>query len=179
MIRLQNVLGVGEPCNPIKEAAVSVLFPSWTKFHKDRKDVYQQLLACSPGRCLRFLDFQQMFGRHDSVCISSSRNAVWSETTVILGPVMLRAHSFKIIGTRNRWVWSWVPHQYLLHFRLRWISQPLWASFSQCVIRQKKKITFILFKLAVRIKGDDIFAWCPGLVNAPWMVTTFINHYFC
>lgn len=139
MIRLQNLLGVGEPCNPIKEAAVSVLFPSWTKFHKDRKDVYQQLLACSPGRCLRFLDFQQMFGRHDSVCISSSRNAVWSETTVILGPVMLRAHSFKIIGTRNRWVWSWVPHQYLLHFRLRWISQPLWASFSQCVIRQKKK----------------------------------------
>lgn len=31
----------------------------------------------------------------------------------------------------------------------------------------EKKITFILLKLTVRIKGDDMFAWCPGLVNAP------------
>ena len=29
---------------------MSVLFPMRTKFHEDRKEIYQQLLACSSSR---------------------------------------------------------------------------------------------------------------------------------
>lgn len=77
---------------------MSVLFPSCTKFCMDRKEIYQQLLACGSGRWLYFMDCQQMPGGCDSIhinneiCFNTAPEMLCDLRGVtLLAPVMLMA----------------------------------------------------------------------------------------
>lgn len=102
-----NLLGVGEPCNLINEAAMTVLFSSWTKFHEHRKYIHKPLLAQSSRRWLCFVDIQQTFGMPDSIYMSGE---IWFNTT----PEMLHdLRGVTLLGlamimnfVKGTWLWN-------------------------------------------------------------------------